>query len=182
MDEALLIIFGNHIRANSDVNGDLTAINDIRDYYNGMPVVDFWIWLPRMSVSDIGDSIDARSFGDISAGNSDQLTCYFTVAQESGVQPARIDCRAFLADMFSTAGGQPAVDTLNASFSRTATEAEKAMAETGVDTGLFHSGDGTNQGDIENESNGAGGTGPARGRWTGSVNNQMISTALNLTA
>jgi len=91
------------------------------------------VWKSNVTLDDVGEAFVATSLAAMTSGNNDRLVS-FALYNSQGVNPARVDHRAFFDDVFSPASGAPTRTSLAALWRRTATRYEAMFANgTGSD-------------------------------------------------
>ena len=172
LSDAQLTTLGNHIRANTAVNGNLGSLGTIRDWYNGTASPDFWIFRSDVTNMEVKDALDWTEHLTLSAV---ELEVFRSLTEGGGFNATKVNIRDGLAEIFA---GPQQVNTRTALLnlaSKQATEYEKVFA---VDaTGTTAGGDGSGQ----NSATVPGVDGDGNDI-LGSVSTSVIDRALEITA
>ncbi|MBD3671899.1 MAG: hypothetical protein HUJ26_00100 [Planctomycetaceae bacterium] len=128
-----LTTLGNHIRANTDVNGNLGNIGAIIDAYNADS--SFFVWRENVPAGELGEVFDLSNVGNLTSANIERLTGAFAIVNSNGGEfhGSREDHRAFFEDVFSGAAGNETRPAVLSAWQRLATLAESLFA-TGTGT------------------------------------------------
>jgi hypothetical protein len=106
------------------VSGDLGGL---ADYLNTQASPTFTVWKTSVLIGSIGASIVASELSGLSTLNATRLQTLVMLLQD-GVNPTRVDTRAFFDDIFSGAGGVNTRAALLALWKRLASRVEKIFA------------------------------------------------------
>ena len=87
----------------------------------------FIVWKSNVALDDVGEAFVATSLASMTSGNNDRLVS-FALYNPQGVNPSRVDHRAFFDDVFSPASGAPTRTSLAALWRRTASRFESLFA------------------------------------------------------
>ena len=96
--------------------------------YNLLAVPDFTVWKSRISIDEIGDAIDGSELESLTTAETNRLQVLAQYAMAGGIEPSRLDRRAFFDQIFSAAGGQITRPALLALYKRLANRLEKLFS------------------------------------------------------
>jgi hypothetical protein len=127
---AQLTALKNHITASSDLNSQPTGSDgnaEIARLMNLAASPAFTIWRKSVSITEVGDAINATELAGLSSLNSTRLQTLVALSA-AGINPSLSNRRQFFDDIFSGAGGVNTRAALLVLWKRLATRAQKLFS------------------------------------------------------
>lgn len=137
LDATQLVTLGNHIRGNTEVNGDLGNLGGIRDWYNAETdgqnghSANFWVFLSSMPVQTVIDAIDSAEYlalGASAAATNLHHNGLALLLHNGVMHPAPVATRNWLISIFPAGTAPNSRAAILEAATRLATEAEKLFA------------------------------------------------------